>query len=89
MTSIKENWLNGPISKFFCYNQVQGVVVTIYTQIHMGSPSYDLLRTDDKNVSAYTTNFLDYSIPLGYNTVSIDEQFLMFPRDVVPLSSRI
>jgi len=36
MTSIKENWLNGPISKFFCYNQAQGVVVTIYTQNHMG-----------------------------------------------------
>jgi hypothetical protein len=52
-------------------------------------PSYDLLRAEDKNVSAYTTNFLDYSIPLGYNTVSMDEQFLMFPRDVVPLSSRI
>jgi len=35
MTQIKENWLNGPISKFFCYNQAQGIVAIIYTQIHM------------------------------------------------------
>jgi hypothetical protein len=35
MTPIKENWLNGPISKFFYYNQAHGVV-TIYTHIHMG-----------------------------------------------------
>jgi hypothetical protein len=44
-----------------------------------------LLWTEDKNVGAYTTNFLDYSIPLGYTTVSLDKQFLMFPRDVMPL----
>jgi len=40
-------------------------------------------------MSAYTTNFLDYSIPLGYTTVSLEKQFLMFPRNVVPLTSWI
>jgi hypothetical protein len=52
-------------------------------------PLYDLLQAEDKNVGAYITNFLDDSMPLGYNTVSLGKQLLMFPRDAVSLSSRI